>query len=96
MVDAFFHVGNEHDLDLMVGCAVWNTKQVLVQAGFNHYKSGTWQEARAMLEETYSMRRDPEGNIVRDTPSKVLMDFMAQTQFCAPGDWSGHRELKEK
>lgn len=49
-----------------------------------------------MLEETYTLRRDLEGNVVRDTPSKVLMDFMALTQFCAPGDWSGYRELTEK
>ena len=68
----------------------------LVQAGFNHYKSGAWPEARSMLEETYTMRHDKEGHVVRDTPSKVLMDFMAKTQFCAPGDWCGHRELTEK
>lgn len=49
-----------------------------------------------MLEETYTMRRDPDGKLVRDTPSKVLMDFMAKTQFCAPGDWNGFRELTEK
>jgi hypothetical protein len=67
-----------------------------VQKGFNYYKSGAWQEARPILEETYTMRMDAHGNMLRDTPSKVLMDFMAKTQYYAPGDWEGFRSLTEK
>lgn len=67
-----------------------------LQNGYNLYKAGLWSEARSVLEETYTMRRDQTGAIVRDTPSKVLLDFMAQTQYLAPGDWMGHRELTEK
>lgn len=69
---------------------------LLLQNGYNLYKAGTWSEARALLEETYTMRRDHVGRVVRDTPSRVLLDFMAQTQYLAPGDWEGHRELSEK
>lgn len=67
-----------------------------LQNGYNLYKAGLWSEARSVLEETYTIRRDYNGAVVRDTPSKVLLDFMAQTQYLAPGDWKGHRELTEK
>jgi hypothetical protein len=68
----------------------------VLQVGFNYYKSGQWIEARSMLEQTYTMRSDLQGHIVRDQPSKVLMDFMALTHFVAPGDWTGSRNLAEK
>ena len=67
-----------------------------MQAGFNHYKAGHWIDARTAFEQTYTMRTDRKGNVVRDQPSKTLMDFMAETQFVAPGDWSGSRALTEK
>lgn len=67
-----------------------------MQTGFNFYKAGHWLEARSHFEQTYTMRRDRRGNVVRDTPSKVLMDFMALTHFVAPGDWNGSRALTEK
>ena len=76
------------------GCCAIDT--ACVQSGFNHYKAGAWNEARTLFEQTYTMRRDKDGNVVRDTPSKVLMDFMAQSHFVAPGDWSGSRALTEK
>ena len=67
-----------------------------LQTGFNYYKAGHWLEARSHFEQTYTMRRDRRGNVARDTPSKVLMDFMALTHFVAPGDWNGARALTEK
>jgi hypothetical protein len=67
-----------------------------LQTGFNFYKSGQWLEARAIFEKTYTMRTDRRGDVVRDQPSKVLMDFMALTHFVAPGDWDGSRALTEK
>ena len=67
-----------------------------VQKGYNLYKAGQWHEARIVFEQTYTMRTDHTGSVVRDTPSKVLMDFMALSNFAAPGDWNGSRALTEK
>jgi hypothetical protein len=67
-----------------------------LQTGFNYYKAGQWVEARAVFEQTYTMRRDRAGAVARDQPSKVLMDFMALSNFVAPGDWNGSRALTEK
>lgn len=67
-----------------------------LQTAFDFYKAGDWLKARSHFEQTYTMRRDRQGCIVRDMPSKVLMDFMALTHFVAPGDWDGSRALTEK
>ena len=67
-----------------------------MQTGFNYYKAGQWSDARSVFEQTYTMRQDREGRVVRDQPSKVLMDFMALSHFVAPGDWNGSRALTEK
>jgi hypothetical protein len=67
-----------------------------VQKGFEHYTNGAWSEAKVSIEQTYTMLEDTEGRTVRDGPSKALLEFMAATNFLAPGDWNGFRELKDK
>jgi hypothetical protein len=67
-----------------------------MQVGFNYYKSGLWLEAKSAFEQTYTRRHDSQGRVLRDTPSKVLLDFMASYQYLAPGDWAGFRVLTEK
>ena len=67
------------------------------EQGFELYRSGQWSEARTILEETRSMRKNPiTGDIVIDGPSSTLLAFMGQHDNKAPVDWAGFRELTEK
>ena len=67
-----------------------------VQDGFDKYESGFWLEAKGVFEQTYTMLHDSQGNVIRDGPSRALMEFMSQTGYVAPGNWAGFRELTDK
>ena len=36
------------------------------------------------------------GEVIEDGPSSTLLQFMKESQFVAPADWKGFRELTEK
>ncbi len=59
----------------------------ILAAGF--VRLGDWSNARDALEA--ALRVMPT-----DGPSQTLMDFMAQSQFSAPREWPGFRELTDK
>merc|ERR1711871_97310 len=55
------------------------------------YLLGKWREAKKILDVTINM---VEGEKVG--PSKTLLDYMAKTNFEAPKDWKGVRQLTDK
>lgn len=58
--------------------------------GFRHYEAGEWHTAREIFARTQYMLG------VEDGPSTVLLHFMSGTNYIAPEDWGGFRELVEK
>lgn len=64
--------------------------------GFGAYTDGYWGEARTLLEECRTLRRNKKGGVVEDGPSTTLLDYMQTMNFKAPQDWRGFRELTEK
>ena len=65
-------------------------------AGFQAYLAGNWKDAKAILEETKSLRRTDQGITTIDGPSNTLLEVMKQHSFNAPKNWAGFRELTEK
>jgi hypothetical protein len=64
--------------------------------GYQHYLDGKWKEAKAVLTEALTMRKDAAGNTVEDGPTASLLRVMAEDNFQAPSTWKGFRELTEK
>lgn len=71
--------------------AFWSGAQ-----GFAAYKSGDWEGARRILEQTKWIRQTALGQPLQDGPSTTLLDYMAHTDYVAPFTWKGYRELTEK
>ena len=65
-------------------------------AGFQAYLVGNWKDAKAIFEETKSLRRSDQGTTTIDGPSNTLLEVMKQHSFNAPKNWAGFRELTEK
>ena len=59
--------------------------------GMNAYTNGDWRRAKVAFENTLHMIPD-----YKDGPSSTLLRFMKETDFKAPPDWKGYRELTEK
>ena len=53
------------------------------------YQAGDWSTARTTFESVLEV-------MPNDGPTKTLLDFMRQSDFIAPVDWNGVRELIEK
>lgn len=59
------------------------------QEGVDAYLQGRWQQAREKLEEGLEIKNG-------DGPTQTLMEVMEESNFKAPDDWPGYRELTEK
>ena len=66
--------------------------------GFEAYREGRWADARTALEPVAAgeKRRDSRGEKVEDGPARALLDHMRASEWKAPSDWKGYRELTEK
>ena len=53
--------------------------------GFKHFLKGDFKRARKMLMQVDFIKRSADG------PTKVLMDFMKETNFETPANWPGYR-----
>ena len=53
--------------------------------GFRNFLSGNWQRARKQFRQVESVKRAP------DTPTSILMKYMAETDYEPPKDWKGYR-----
>lgn len=60
------------------------------QAAFDQYLAGEWAVARTVMEELCA-ERDGE-----DRPARLLLDYMAESEFSPPPGWSGCRKLTSK
>lgn len=58
-------------------------------AGVKAYMDGNWSQSRKYLESGLELKP-------RDGPSETLLEVMSETDFEAPKDWPGYRELTEK
>ncbi|KAK9817269.1 hypothetical protein WJX72_012075 [[Myrmecia] bisecta] len=77
----------------------WGATPAFIEAfgrGFEAYLSGDWAAAKVALEETRTMRKGVGEEVVVDGPSTTLLEFMGRSDFVAPADWEGFRELTEK
>lgn len=67
--------------------------------GYANYIDGKWEDAKECFERTLAMPspnqyNDPEtGEPLPDGPSTTLIKFMAKSDFKAPADWDGVRQL---
>ncbi|CAK94539.1 unnamed protein product (macronuclear) [Paramecium tetraurelia] len=57
--------------------------------GFQGYLLGNWKEAHMLFEKAKQIRPN-------DGPISTLFNVMGETNFKAPSDWKGYRELTEK
>lgn len=60
------------------------------RAGFEEYMKGDWREAKKIFDTV----EDVKGFI--DQPTRNLIQIMEDSQFKAPSNWTGYRELNEK
>ena len=49
------------------------------------YQKGEWARARKLFRQVESIKKG------LDTPTQVILDFMAKTNYVAPEDWKGYR-----
>jgi hypothetical protein len=70
-----------------------HTPHPLLTLTHNHaiecYTQGDWSSARQLLQQVLTWRP-------ADGPARVLMEFMARTDFRPPADWNGYRKLQKK
>ena len=52
---------------------------------FQNFKNGNWSRARKQFRQIESIKKSP------DTPTQVLLDYMAKYNYEAPADWPGYR-----
>ena len=64
---------------------------VTFKEGMNAYTLGEWDKAKQLLETTQTMIPD-----WKDGPSSTLLNVMKESDYKAPSDWRGFRELTEK
>ena len=57
--------------------------------GVDLYTSGSWLEAKEVLESCLETWTD-------DIPPQNILTVMKETDFTAPDDWEGYRALTEK
>lgn len=58
------------------------------------YVDGKWDLSKLQFEK---FRKDWHLQMgYEDNPSKIIVDFMAESNFSAPDTWEGFRELREK
>ena len=82
--------------DFSSPCNISLTLHCAGLAGFQAYLAGNWKDAKAIFEETKSLRRTEQGITTIDGPSNTLLEVMKQHSFNAPKNWAGFRELTEK
>ena len=53
--------------------------------GFSFFIKGDWKLAKKLLLQIEFIKKVP------DTPTNLILDFMAKSFFVAPSDWKGYK-----
>ena len=57
----------------------------MFNSAFENFKAGNWSRAKMQFNQVEAIKKD------KDTPSQLLLDFMAKTNYEPPADWKGFR-----